>query len=304
MSSHLINLSVKKWYINQQALRCFLLTLILKTTTSGIFLVTAVFSTRNTQQFSVTEILPFHMNLLEVQPGKGGTAKEERRLYTVPPLCPVTRCRGELQCKDCICHHMDQPLENNWVYLAEVPSTGVAVIWLLLLCNLHVQKSNFMENCALETDTGQARSLAGDQLIPLQQGQRLEQGERGETGPMARAHGKGSGLLAAIPLPAICPLAGRGWISSPARVVTSTCTEPRRRCVRWVFHSRGIRSFDSWCDFFCLITFGSIYKANLCIILGLFLPHRTAVTEVFTSAKHPWKLLHTLDKHALRIWLS
>lgn len=59
---------------------------------------------------------------------------------------------------------MDQPLWNNNLEFAEVPSTGVAVIWLLLLCNLQAQKYDFMENSALETDTGHRqkprRSLA------------------------------------------------------------------------------------------------------------------------------------------------
>lgn len=55
---------------------------------------------------------------------------EERCLYTVSPLCPATCSRGELQCKDRICYHMDQPLENSCLYLAEVPSAELAVIWL------------------------------------------------------------------------------------------------------------------------------------------------------------------------------
>lgn len=41
---------------------------------------------------------------------------------------------------------------------------------------------------------------------------------------------------------------------------------------------------------FCQVTFGSIHQVNLCIILGQLLPHTTAVTEVFTSAKVPLKI--------------
>lgn len=160
-----------------------------------------------------------------------------------------------------------------------------------------------MENSALETDTEQASSLAGNQLVLLQQGWRLEQGERGETGPIARAHGKGTSCWPpSHSLPSALWLAEGGFHHPPASWLLRARSPIVSAYTGCFIHRAQILWLLVWLC--CLITFASIYKVNLCIILGLFLPHRTAVTEVFSSAKCPWKLLHTLDKHALSIWLT
>lgn len=201
-------------------------------------------------------------------------------------LCQLS-ARGLVQwgiaVQNSICYHMNQPLQNNCVELAEasLQYRGRRHLTLSLLCNPQVQKYHVMENFALETLEGWDRSLRRVWLVPLHQSRRLK-GNKLHTGKGASCWLPSCSLLPALWLaegrfhhpPASCLLRVR----SP---VGTVYTEHFIHRTQILLNSRVS---------FCQVIFGSIHQVNLCIILGLLLAHKTAVTEVFTYAKGPLKI--------------
>lgn len=151
-----------------------------------------------------------------------------------------------------------------------------------------------MENSAPETDTGHGQEPGKGPAHSPAAGPEAGVGQAWRRASPLQHAGKGASCwLPSHSLPPALWLAEGRFHHRPAPQWLLRARRPRQQCVHWPFYSQHSDPLTSGVTFLP----GRIRKVNLCIIPGLLLPYRTAATEVLTSAKCPWKFLHTLDKH-------